>query len=30
MKQYTLDWKRYEELARQAVAEGVVLVKISH
>lgn len=27
MKQYTLDWTRYEELARQAVAEGVVLVK---
>lgn len=27
MKEYTLDWTRYEELARQAVAEGVVLVK---
>jgi len=27
MKQYTLDWERYEELARQAVAEGVVLLK---
>ncbi|WP_214828869.1 glycoside hydrolase family 3 protein [Exiguobacterium algae] len=27
MKTYTLDWNRYEELARQAVAEGVVLVK---
>lgn len=27
MKTYTLDWNRYEELARQAVTEGVVLVK---